>query len=172
MSRAEPLIEIAREHCSIEFMNEHDLLAVVEIEEACGLSQWGWEAYRAELDRPEAIMLVARARSHHNGTHASPPIIGYIAARIDAAGELHINNIGVDASARRRGVGSALLGTALKLGARQGAREALLEVRAANHIAQSLYRLHGFQNVGRRRDYYREPTDDAILMRIHLTALA
>lgn len=171
MSRAEPLIEIAQDYCSIEPMNEHDLLAVVEIEEACGLSQWGWHAYHAELERPEAIMLVARPR-HDAPYDAAPPIIGYIAARIDAAGELHINNIGVRATARRRGVGSALLGTALKFGARNGAREALLEVRAANHVAQSLYRRHGFQNVGRRRDYYREPTDDAILMRIHLTASA
>ena len=41
-------------------MTEHDLLEVVEIEESCRLSLWGWDAYMAELYRPEAVMLVAR----------------------------------------------------------------------------------------------------------------
>ena len=46
--------------CAVGPMSEHDLLEVVEIEETTGLSQWGWEAYRAELARPEAVMLVVR----------------------------------------------------------------------------------------------------------------
>lgn len=170
MSRAESAAEITQGEYSIEFMNEHDLLAVVEIEETCGLSLWGWEAYRAELDRPESIMLVARTRAFDD-PRDEQFIVGYIAARVNGE-ELHINNIGVRQSARRRGIGSALLTTALELGARNGAREALLEVRAANSVAQTLYRLQGFQNAGRRRNYYRDPTDDAILMRLDLASTA
>lgn len=170
MSRAESYVEITRAEYSIEFMNEHDLLAVVEIEETCGLSLWGWEAYRAELDRTESIMLVARTRAFDD-PRDDQSIVGYIAARINGE-ELHINNIGVRHTARRRGVGGALLASALESGARNGAREALLEVRAANAVAQTLYRRHGFENAGRRRNYYRDPTDDAILMRLDLASTA
>ena len=43
----------------VELMTEHDLLEVVEIEENCGLSLWGWDGYHTELERRESIMLVA-----------------------------------------------------------------------------------------------------------------
>ena len=60
MSRAQqsPLIDF--DEYVVEWMTEHDLLEVVEIEETSGLSLWGWEAYRAELERRESVMLVAR----------------------------------------------------------------------------------------------------------------
>lgn len=142
-------------------MVEHDLLEVVEIEEVCGLSQWGWDAYRAELDRPEAIMLAARGRVPDalNGR----AVAGYIAARM-GADEVHVNNIGVRFEARRLGLGAALLGLALDLAARGGARAAVLEVRAGNLPAQALYRRLGFAVVGERRRYYREPVEDALVM--------
>ena len=60
MSRAELSFELEEAGCVIVPMTEHDLLEVVEIEETTGLSQWGWEAYRAELEKQEAVMLVAR----------------------------------------------------------------------------------------------------------------
>jgi ribosomal-protein-alanine N-acetyltransferase len=64
---------------------------------------------------------------------------------------------------RRRGVGSALLETALEAAHRAGAPVAHLEVRAANRVAQAFYRHHGFEVVGRRRRYY-EGRQDAVLM--------
>jgi len=142
-------------------MSEHDLLEVVEIELACGLSQWGWDAYHAELSKPEAIMLVARAPSPEalNGRR----LAGYVAARL-GAGEVHVNNIGVREEVRRLGLGRALLGLALELAAAQGAGEAVLEVRAGNRVAQALYRRLGFEVVGERRRYYREPVEDALVM--------
>lgn len=145
----------------IEPMTEHDLLEVVEIEESCGLSLWGWDAYRAELERPEAVMLVARRRAP---THlALSRLCGFIAARV-YVGELHINNIGVREGERRRGVGQTLLGRALSIGAHYGARTALLEVRAGNVIAQALYQSQGFNINGRRKGYYKEPREDAFIM--------
>ncbi len=145
----------------IDPMTEHDLLEVVAIEETCGLSLWGWEAYRAELDRPESIMLVARKRARRLGEEEQ--LSGFVAARVQA-GELHVNNIGVRGSERRRGVGGALLARALRIGAHYGARTALLEVRAGNHAAQALYRAHGFVVTGERRGYYKEPREDALVM--------
>jgi ribosomal-protein-alanine N-acetyltransferase len=154
------MVELKEAGCRIVPMTEHDLLEVVEIEETTGLSQWGWDAYRAELSKPEAIMLVARReRPDVYGKR----IVGYIAARV-SADELHVNNIGVRAGWRRRGVGGALLSSALAAGARHGARSAVLEVRAGNLAAQAMYRGLGFETVGERKNYYKEPAENAIIM--------
>ena len=163
MSRARRYSEIAFGDYSIELMIEHDLLEVVEIEELCGLSRWGWDAYRAELDRPESVMLVARAPGLFDGK----AVAGYVAARVNGE-ELHINNIGVRREARGFRIGSTLLETALELGRIIGARTSVLEVRAANRVAQSLYRRYGYEVVGRRKSYYRYPTDDALVMSVTL----
>lgn len=142
-------------------MSEHDLLEIVEIEETCGLSLWGWDAYRAELDRPEAVTFVARARGR--SLPGQRMLAGFVAARLNAD-ELHINNIGVRVEARRLGVGGALLAMALERGERMGATRALLEVRRGNIPAQRLYGAYGFEQAGVRRNYYREPVEDALVM--------
>jgi ribosomal-protein-alanine N-acetyltransferase len=161
MSTARLVAEHTHAGFSIVQMSEHDLLEVVEIEQTCGLSQWGWEAYHTELAKAEAIMLAARASGPEALNGRS--VAGYIAARL-GAGEVHVNNIGVREEARRLGLGRVLLGLALDLAAEQGAREAILEVRAGNHVAQALYRRLGFNVVGERRRYYREPVEDALIM--------
>ena len=147
--------------CVIAPMTEHDLLEVVEIEETTGLSQWGWDAYRAELSKAESVMLVARRDSPDALTCRR--LLGYIAARV-SADELHINNIGVRTESRRLGVGGALLAVALDTGAQRGARLAVLEVRAGNLAAQAMYEGLGFKVVGERRNYYREPSESARIM--------
>ncbi|HYG08973.1 MAG TPA: ribosomal protein S18-alanine N-acetyltransferase [Pyrinomonadaceae bacterium] len=165
MSSVDLAAEPKHSDYEIEPMTAHDLLEVVEIEEACRLSLWGWDSYYAELLRPEAIMIVARRACADKLTgHA---LYGFLSARVSAQ-ELHINNIGVHETARRRGIGNALMQNAVAAAVRQGARAAILEVRAGNVAAQSLYRRYGFEVVGRRRQYYREPPEDALLMRASL----
>ena len=169
MSRAELKVELESAGCVIVPMTEHDLLEVVEIEETTGLSQWGWEAYRAELEKQEAVMLVARRNTPDvlTGRYLS----GYIAARINAD-ELHVNNIGVWPESRRQGVGGALLWAALEAATRRGAVEAVLEVRASNLPAQRMYERFGFTIVGDRKSYYREPVEDAKIMTRRLAPAA
>jgi len=165
MSSVDLAAEPTHSDYEIDQMTPHDLLEVVEIEEACRLSLWGWDSYYSELSRPEAIMIVARrARAETQTGHA---LYGFLSARVSAQ-ELHINNIGVHESARRRGIGDALMQEAVTTAIRQGARAAILEVRAGNVAAQSLYRRYGFEVVGRRRQYYRAPPEDALLMRASL----
>lgn len=161
MSSVECAAEPRHSDFLIEPMTAHDLLEVVEIEESCRLSLWGWDSYYAELLRPEAIMLVARRVSidQLTGHH----LYGFVSGRV-SADELHINNIGVHENTRRRGVGKELLEAAISIARQQGALTAILEVRAGNVAAQALYRRYGFKAVGRRRGYYREPTEDALLM--------
>ncbi len=151
---------------SISRMTEHDLLEVVEIEEISGLSVWGWDAYHKELQSPEdVIMLVAKTAM----TEATPRrnMAGFIVSRL-VAGELHINNVAVRPEVRKRGVGAKLLAAALSHGRSNGARFAFLEVREGNAAAQGLYRRCGFQVTGRRKRYYNQPVEDALLMSLSL----
>jgi ribosomal-protein-alanine acetyltransferase len=161
---------------SISRMTEHDLLEVVEIEEHSGLSVWGWDAYHKELQSPEdVIMLVARTEPQTGPRAANaaadpdrePAVVGFIVSRL-VAGELHVNNVAVRPEFRRQGLAAQLLEAVLRQGLRGGARIAFLEVRAGNAAAQGLYRRCGFQVTGRRRRYYRQPVEDALLMSLLL----
>src|SRR5436305_14842423 len=94
--------------CVISRMTEHDLLEVVEIEEASGLSRWGFEAYHEELTHGDkALMFVAR-REGAGDFESEREVLGFIASRL-VEDELHINNVAVRAECRRSGIGSALL---------------------------------------------------------------
>lgn len=148
-------------------MTEHDLLEVVEIEEACGLSRWGWDGYHTELlSEQAALMLVARPPMPEQRQEIKR-IAGFIAARM-AADDLHINNVAVREKYRRHGIGSALLSAALVLGKEKGAHKAFLEVRASNKAAQNLYARHGFEIIGKRANYYSEPIENALIMAVLL----
>jgi ribosomal-protein-alanine N-acetyltransferase len=153
------------ESISVTRMTEHDLLEVVEIEQRSGISIWGWDAYHKELQSPEdVIMLVARAQSAERRGQA---LVGFIVSRL-IAGELHINNVAVRSEFRRQGIAAQLLSAVLSEGRSHGARLAFLEVRAGNAAAQGLYQSRGFQVVGRRRRYYNQPVEDALLMSLLL----
>jgi ribosomal-protein-alanine N-acetyltransferase len=150
-------------------MTEHDLLEVVEIEESCGLSRWGWEGYYTELScENAALMIVARPLGARRAGE-SERVAGFIAARM-AADELHINNVAVRHNYRRRGLGSALLSAVSERGKQQGALKAFLEVRVGNAAAQALYARHGFEIVGRRANYYSMPAEDALVMAVVLSS--
>ncbi len=170
MAQREAAIHIGEERVSIDRMTEHDLLEVVEIEQACALSPWGWDAYHAELGQgTAAIMLVARAegKSAANGS----TLAGYIVARV-IGDDLHVNNVAVRPELRRHGIGKRLLDAALGKGAALGSTSAWLEVRAGNQAAQSLYERCGFHVAGRRRDYYNLPVEDALIMNLRIRRLA
>ena len=155
----------------ISRMTEHDLVDVVEIEETCGLSRWGWEAYHAELAQERrSVMLVARFQ---NGKDFSveQKVKGFVAARL-VADELHINNVAVRQEYRRLGIATKLLETALDEAARMGAQIAFLEVRAGNAPAQALYARCGFRMTGRRPNYYTQPTEDALVMSLAIRSSA
>ena len=148
-------------------MTEQDLLEVVEIEEMCGLSRWGWEGYQAELQSQESsLMFVARTLMNDVGRE-DERVAGFIAARL-AAHELHINNVAVRPRYRRRGIGGALLAAVVERARERGAQRGFLEVRASNMAAQHLYARHGFAVAGRRARYYSQPVEDALVMAVTL----
>jgi ribosomal-protein-alanine N-acetyltransferase len=79
--------------------------------------------------------------------------------------EAHVHNLAVRPDLRRRGLARWLLLRTLAVVARQGATAAFLEVRRSNQAALELYGRLGFREVGTRRGYYRQPAEDALVLR-------
>jgi ribosomal-protein-alanine N-acetyltransferase len=143
-------------------MRERDLIEVVDIEETSGLNRWGFDSYKRELyTNPNSVMLVARS------LEPEAAVIGFFAGWM-VTDELHVNNVAAAQGYRRVGVGVALMEAAIDEARLRGGMFVLLEVRASNYVAQALYRKLGFSVVGKRRDYYRLPTEDALLMKLAL----
>jgi len=69
---------------------------------------------------------------------------------------------------RRQGIGASLLDAALAEGRRRGAQNMYLEVRESNSAARRLYASRGFEELGRRRGYYKRPVEDAIVLRLEM----
>lgn len=78
--------------------------------------------------------------------------------------EGQVTNIAVHPDHRRCGLGRRVLEAMLEEAERRGLTEISLEVRASNHAAISLYEQAGFSAVGRRRSFYKQPTEDALVM--------
>lgn len=92
-------------------------------------------------------------------------VAGFLAARQIAGAEWEIENVAVSGPARRRGLGSHLLGEFLNLVRSRGGLEVYLEVRESNHAARALYEKWAFTEAGRRKSYYENPDEDALVFR-------
>ena len=90
-------------------------------------------------------------------------LLGYVWARF-VLDEGDIGNIAVAPGFRRRGAGAALLKALLEEAERRQAAAVQLEVRESNLAARRLYEKNGFETVGKRKNYYEKPAEDAILM--------
>ena len=112
---------------------------------------------QAELDgNPFAFFTVGRKAEGLN-------LVGYICYWV-VFEELRVMTLAVDPTARRRGIATALVESMLGAARTRGARRAVLEVRASNEPALSLYHGYGFRQVGVRARYYAQPVEDAIVM--------
>ena len=136
---------------------EADLDSLVSIDRASP-RPWNREAFADELNREPPSLLVLRA--------AGTPV-GFAVARAIGP-DLDIVNLAVDARRRRLGLGRLLLRSLLDRAAAAGARTAFLEVREGNREARGLYESAGFRETQRRKNFYRDPAEDAILMRFEM----
>ena len=89
--------------------------------------------------------------------------VGFLVGR-DGGPEWELENIAVMPEFRHRGVGRELLSALLRHAHSRGAERILLEVRASNESAIRFYKLSGFEQFARRRDYYRDPEEDALIL--------
>jgi ribosomal-protein-alanine N-acetyltransferase len=141
---------------AIRAATEHDLAAIHAIERASFGDPWALEGFRDLLDHQRAKMEVA--------VDAAGELLGYAVAWY-VADESEIANIAVAPGARRRGVGTLLLDRILRAAAEFGAATVFLEVRESNEEARKLYESRGFEEAGKRTKYYRQPEEDALIMR-------
>lgn len=138
-----------------------DVRAVAALEASCSSHPWT-EAQVAEevAVEPPGGVLVLEGPGEPDGTGG---ICAYCALRL-VLDEVHVMNVAVAPRARGRGLARRLLRVALRRAARAGARRALLEVRVGNSRALALYESLGFRRLSRRRGYYREPDEDALVL--------
>ena len=141
---------------AVRRMTLGDLDPVVAIEEATFAHPWTRQDYTDELTRNKAARYLVAV------TEAGE-IAGFAGAWI-ILDESHITNIAVAERFRRRGIGRQVTEALLQYLANLGAAYATLEVRESNLPAQALYRSLGFIAVGRRKRYYEDNGEDALIM--------
>jgi [ribosomal protein S18]-alanine N-acetyltransferase len=134
-----------------------DISAIRGIENASPTAaHWSESHYGEALSAPERLILVAE--QDQSG------VVGFLVASI-AIREWELENIAVSPAARRRGIGRALMTALIDRARRTGSTEIRQEVRASNLAAQNLGLSVGFVQQGRRSNYYRDPVEDALLLK-------
>jgi ribosomal-protein-alanine N-acetyltransferase len=135
--------------------------SLLRLQSSCPeVAQWTAADYQ-RIPCGEMAGWVAEAGESSDDSRAD--VIGFIVAR-RIASDVEILNFAVDTTSRRHGVGSGLLHAVLAWSRSLGAKQAMLDVRAANETALHFYTRHNFQIVGRRPRYYSSPIDDALLL--------
>jgi len=146
---------------SIRPADSTDLLAMLAIEKhAATAAHWSIEQYEALFRASGQIALIIQEETQQEKAQVQ----GFIIARAIGV-EWEIENIALAGPARRRGLGTRLLGEFLDLARAQGAEAVFLEVRESNRAARALYEKWSFMRSGRRQKYYKDPEEDAILYR-------
>src|ERR1700678_3779099 len=129
--------------------------ALAQLHGCCFKDVWSTETFDHLLASPGSFALLARRNTAD---------IGFILARV-AADEAEILSVGVPVAARRQGIAAQMMLAAATQAAAAGATKMFLEVGTENAAAQALYRKLGFQEVSRRRGYYRDGSGDGLTMR-------
>lgn len=134
---------------------ERDILPMALLDTLCFAAPWSEESFRQEvMENDLALYLVAETAG---------VVVGYagVWAILD---EGHITNVAVHPDHRRRGVARALLDVLIKSCEEEGIGCQTLEVRPSNQAALALYAGFGFQPEGRRKGYYEDNGEDALIM--------
>ena len=136
-------------------MNASHVAQVAELEKKCFSDPWSEKSIAGELDNKLAYWLVAVEGDF---------VAGYVGSQT-VCGETDMMNIAVHPDYRRRGIAEALVNALVEDLKKQESHCLTLEVRASNEAAQKLYEKLGFAQVGLRKNYYRNPREDALILR-------
>ncbi len=147
---------------SIVPMNRSHIRAMASVEKQSFSEPWSENAIEQELDNRLARYLVAVRGDE---------VAGYIGF-YEVAGECYITNLAVAPERRRAGIGQALLTAAIEDAQERQNTFITLEVRPSNLAAVRLYQKNGFQEAGRRKEYYRKPVEDALILTKYLNEVA
>ena len=144
-----------RMHVRIVPMNADHLDEVAELERICFSTPWSRNMLAEELDNLLSAFLVALDDADR--------VVGYAGVQV-ILDEGYITNIAVRPECRRQGVAAQLLQVFMDFAKANKLSFLTLEVRASNYDAIALYGSRGFRSMGRRKNYYEHPREDAIIM--------
>lgn len=148
-------------------MRPSDLDGVMALDRTLpGSPGWPRRVYEELLDAPEGQLRPFALVAAQDGQLAALLVARLLLDGVENLCELEW--VAVDEPFRRCGLAQRLLAALVEWARAQGARSIRLEVRAGNQAALELYRRSGFESVGRRKDYYRNPPEDAVAMQFPL----
>ena len=136
-------------------MNETHVPAVAALEKCCFCDPWSEKSVAGELSNDLSLWLVAVEEGE---------VAGYVGSQT-VLGETDMMNVAVSPDHRRRGIAERLITALVEALRERGSHCLTLEVRASNAPAIGLYEKLGFSQVGRRPNYYRNPREDALILR-------
>ena len=128
---------------------------VAALEKCCFADPWSENSVASELENPLSLWLVAMDGER---------LAGYVGSQT-VLGESDMMNVAVDGAYRRQGVGKMLIEALVEQLKARESHCLTLEVRDSNTPARNLYASLGFSQIGRRKNYYRNPREDALILR-------
>ena len=140
---------------TITKMTEAHIGQIAELEKICFNDPWSENSIASELNNRLSCWLVAIEDGK---------VIGYLGSQT-VLGETDMMNIAVHPDYRKNGIASNLIGELISTLMEQGSHSLMLEVRESNEPAKSLYLKLGFEVVGVRKNYYRNPKENALILR-------
>jgi len=150
------LMAIEREYAIERLASDEDLDAVAALEAATFTNPWTRDMLARELaESAVARVYILRLPGERVAAFCACWVV------LD---ELHVNTVGVAHRYRRRGLATALMNYVMADAAKDGAVRATLEVRESNDAARRLYEHLGFAVTGRRKAYYTQPDEDALIL--------
>ena len=139
----------------LERMNPAHVAQIAQLEKVCFSDPWSENSIASELDNKLAFWLVATE---------GESVTGYIGSQT-VMDETDMMNVAVHPDFRRQGIAEALVNALVEELKTMGSHCLTLEVRASNDPAIALYKKLGFSEIGRRKNYYRNPREDALILR-------
>ena len=154
------MLDLELQSASVDGLRLEDVPEILEIQRITNLSPWSAQDYAEVICSEDYRCLALRVE---------PKVVGFINTRlIRAEHSLEIMNIAVLPELQNSGLGQKLLGETLNFSRDNNIEVIFLEVRRSNLPALKFYRKKGFTVVGERRDFYRAPAEDALLMRLEV----
>ena len=139
----------------IREMKAQDVPQIAELERICFSDPWSAQSIATELDNSLSCWLVATD---------GEKVVGYVGSQTVLDGS-DMMNIAVAPDFRRKGLAEALVNALIDCLRQRKSRCLILEVRVSNTPAITLYGKLGFVEIGRRKNYYRNPKEDALILR-------
>lgn len=147
-------MELHRKEIEITFVDFDDLQDVSRIEQDCFSEPWSYDSFKQELVGEKSFFKVIKVNSN---------VAGYLVMAC-VCGEGYITNLAIDSKFRRQGMGSLILDDCILYALKNGLNFISLEVRTSNKSAIKLYCSKKFEIVGKRKNFYRDPVEDAYIM--------